>query len=303
MTKVIVLSGGNSAEREVSLRSGAVVYAALNEAGYEASVIDPTEPLNTYLEQFKQADIIFPALHGRGGEDGELQTFLEDNSIAFVGSGSKASRLCFDKLDYLKLVQSEGILIPETLSVNRTEFEASELKNKPYVLKPNDEGSSVDTIISKDLNKVDEAAIEGAFSRHEQMLLEPFIVGDEITVAIVGEKAMPVIEIIPPQDEDFNYDNKYNGKTQELCPPVNISESIQAEASILAERLHKLCGCEDMSRTDMMVGSDGNLYVLETNTIPGLTAGSLLPKAAATAGLTMPSLCKLLIERTLTRYS
>ena len=301
MTKVLVLAGGNSSEREVSLRSGRVVEASLREAGYQTGFIDLVEPLDNYLSEFKEADIVFPALHGQGGEDGSLQEFLEHHKIAFVGSGSQSSRLCFNKQEYLELMKNEGILFPETEIVTKGQFNLSAIPKSPFVLKPIDEGSSVDTIIVKDLSRRDDRLIDEVFASHPVMILEPFIAGHEITIAVIGETAFPVIEIIPPGHEDFNYANKYNGKTLELCPPKNVSEEVQAEARELTEKIHKLCGCQDLSRTDMIVDSSNSLYVLETNTIPGLTSQSLLPKAALEAGLSMPDICKKLVEMALAR--
>jgi D-alanine-D-alanine ligase len=129
------------------------------------------------------------------------------------------------------------------------------------------------------------------------MLLEELIDGQEITVAVLADKVLPVIEIIPPQDAEFDYENKYNGKTQELCPPQHISEDIQKQAQELALRIHKELGLRDFSRTDIMIRrSDSKLFVLETNTIPGLTDQSLLPKAAAVGGINMPTFVKMLVE-------
>lgn len=187
--------------------------------------------------------------------------------------------------------------------VNVRSLWESEFVKQPFVLKPNDGGSSVDTFIVRDVANCDRNSIEDAFRRHPQMLLEELIAGQEITVGILLDEALPVIEIVPPQDGEFDYENKYNGQTQELCPPRSVSSDIQRQVRHLALRIHELLGVRDMSRTDMMISPDGSLWVLETNTIPGMTAQSLLPKAAAVAGYDMQAMVHRLVEAALRRES
>jgi D-alanine-D-alanine ligase len=301
VTRVLVLAGGNSPEREVSARSGASVAAALKRTGYEVTVADPAGGLQNLLPALKSVDVVFPALHGVGGEDGQLQLFLEQQKIKFVGSGSEASELCFDKVVYDQLLIKNGILTPRTELVTFEEYGSTPLAKEPFVLKPNDGGSSIDTIIVRDASNQDEAAIRRAFDQHPRLLLQELISGPEITVAVLGTESLPVIEILPPDDQEFDYENKYNGATREICPPEHVSEEQQSTAQKLAERIHGLCGCRDMSRTDIIIGEGSKLYVLETNTIPGLTDQSLLPKAAAAAGIDMLALCDRLVRSALTR--
>jgi D-alanine-D-alanine ligase len=300
-TRVLVLAGGNSPEREVSERSGASVAAALRRAGYEVTVADPAGGMDKLLPSVQSVDVVFPALHGAGGEDGQLQQWLEQQTIKFVGSGSEASELCFDKAAYDQLLIKNGIVTPRTELVTFEEFGDTPLAREPFVLKPNDGGSSIDTIIVRDVGQQDTAAIRQAFGRHPRLLLQELISGVEITVAVLGAASLPVIEIVPPGDQEFDYENKYNGATREICPPEHVNQAQQAAAQKLAGRIHELCGCRDMSRTDIIIGENGKLYVLETNTIPGLTAQSLLPKAAAAAGIDMPALCDQLVKAALTR--
>lgn len=301
MADVLVLAGGSSPEREVSLRSGAAVATALRTDGHTVTSADPAEGLEQLLPQLKSVDVVFPALHGEGGEDGVLQKFLEDHGIAFVGSGSEASALCYDKDRYTKLLEQHNLLVPKTILVSSAEFAVSELITQPFALKPNDGGSSIDTFIVRDVAHKDDTAIAQAFSVHGKMLLQELILGTETTVAVAGDESLPVIEIIPPEAQEFDYENKYNGTTQELCPPLNVTEELQKQAQDLALKIHILTGCQDMSRTDIMIDTSGLLHVLETNTIPGLTDQSLLPKAAATAGYDMPTLCSKFVESALKR--
>lgn len=301
MSNVIVLAGGTSDEREISLRSGEAVATALENSGHEVATLDPADGLETLLPKLQNADVVFPALHGEGGEDGTLQAFLEKNNIPYVGPDSKSSALCFDKARYTELLRDNNILVPETALVDLGQFQDSGLSKKPFVLKPNDGGSSIDTFIVREMSSSDDAAIAQAFGRHKKLLLQELIHGDEITVAILGSQPLPVIEIIPPENGEFDYENKYNGQTQELCPPKNVDEKLQAEAQKLAMQVHELTKCRDMSRTDIMVTPSDELYVLETNTIPGLTGESLLPKAAGESGLDMPAMCDKLIKLALQR--
>lgn len=303
MTKVLVLAGGASNEREVSLRSGMAVTKALQKSGYEVDQYDPVVDERNLSAVAKQYDVVFPALHGAGGEDGTIQEELERLHIPYVGSGVKTSELCFDKWNYRELLASHQLPIAPGALVDNKTLANSPLITQPFVLKPPRGGSSIDTILVRDVTALPTGRIEETFSRYPQLLLEKLIVGTEITVGVVGDKALPVIEIIPPANGEFDYDNKYNGKSQELCPPQNVRENIQIIAQQLAEQIHHLCGCRDMSRTDIMIEADGSLTVLETNTIPGLTDQSLLPKAAEAAGVSMAQLCDSLVKTALRRQT
>lgn len=301
MAKVIVLCGGDSDEREVSLRSGAAVAAALRTAGYDVAVCDPARQGPDYESALQSAGIVFPVLHGAGGEDGTIQSWLEERNIRYVGADAASSALCFDKWRTKQALITAGLPTPEGAIVTRDTFSASPLADAPFVLKPFDGGSSVDTAIIRDISKYDKAGVLKLFDRHPQMLLEQLITGTEITVPVLLGEALPVIEIVPPKDGEFDYENKYNGRTQELCPAQSVSEDTQQQAQKLALRIHKLLGVRDMSRTDMMIDTVGSLWVLEVNTIPGMTDQSLLPKAAAVAGYPMPELCSRLVQAALKR--
>ncbi len=294
--KIAILCGGNSSERDISLRSGRAVAAALETKHYEVTVLDTQEEWEAIKHQMLLCDVAFPVLHGAGGEDGTIQRLLEDINMPYVGSGIEASEVCFDKWRYKQLLNERGVTTPKGELVDANKFWLSQLIHKPYVLKPLGGGSSIDTIIARDPAKVDRAQVEDIFSRNPHMLLEELITGTEITVGVLGTKALPVIEIIPPDSGEFDFENKYNGKTQELCPPQNVDEAVQEKAQRLAEQVHAICGCKDMSRTDMIVAADNTLYVLETNTIPGMTDQSLLPKAAQAHGLSMPDLVDTLVQ-------
>jgi D-alanine-D-alanine ligase len=301
MPKVLVIYGGSSDERDVSLRSGASINNALKSAGYETRFYDPGDSVESLSEAVKGCDVAFPALHGLGGEDGTIQLQLERLHIPYVGSAVSSSELCFDKWNYRDLLAKHNIPMARGELVDASLFQHSAIAQKPYVLKPPKGGSSIDTILAHTPNTVDQEVITSIFAKHRQLLLEELIQGTELTIGILGDIPLPVIEIIPPAGKDFDYENKYNGATQELCPPEHVSSEIQKTAQELALRVHQLTGCRDFSRTDIMCDKDGNLFLLETNTIPGMTDQSLFPKMARTAGIEMPELCKQLVEMALSR--
>lgn len=297
MSNVIVLCGGSSREREVSLRSGHTVAEALENAGHTVQVLD-TDCSDHHLVD---CDVVFPVLHGVGGEDGKTQARLESLGICFVGSDSKSSRLCLDKSLYRVTFKQAGFVMPEGATVSYEEYTSSPLAKHPHVLKPIDGGSSVDTYIVRDIASYDPAIPKRYFQTYGSMIVEELIVGTEVTVGVLGDVALPIIEIIPPTDEEFDYENKYNGKTQELIPPVHVPLNMQKTAQELALKVHTFAGCRDFSRTDFIISEDGMYYLLETNTIPGMTSQSLFPKMAAAVGMDMPALCDKLVQMAIER--
>lgn len=300
MTTVHVICGGNSSERDVSLRSGKAVAAALQTAGYAVQTFDSA---TTSLEDIIKCDVVFPVLHGAGGEDGTLQAQLDAHQVRYVGSGAEASSLCFDKWQYRQLVEAYHVPMAAGTLVQADNYQTSLLSQKAYVLKPVTGGSSIDTFVVRDPASAPHTLIADTFHRYPTMLLEQLIVGVELTVGVLDNQPLPVIEIMPPPDGEFDYENKYNGRSQELCPPKHVGEDVQQAAQQLALQAQQLAGCRDFSRTDIMCDKDSNLYVLETNTIPGMTDQSLFPKMAAQAGIAMPELCTQLVEMALKRPS
>lgn len=297
MTQVLVLFGGTSNEREVSLRSGAAVIKALQAKGYE---VIPYDPKNG-TDKFPKADVAFPVLHGVGGEDGTIQASLERAGIPYVGSGPAASSLCFDKWVYKQQLQKAGLPTAEAVLVTGATIWQSARSQKPFVLKPISGGSSIDAFIVRDLAQLNKVRVMEALEHYREMLLEELVEGLEITVGVLEDQALPAVEIIPPKSGEFDYDNKYNGLTQEICPPTHISEKVQQEAQELALMCHKLTGCRDLSRTDLIVSNGNRLIILETNTLPGMTDASLYPKAATAAGVPMAELADRLVKAVLTR--
>jgi D-alanine-D-alanine ligase len=292
--KVLVLLGGDSPEREVSLRSGRAVADALKAGGHEVLEYDPKNGFDTLSQFVGKIDCVFPILHGKGGEDGTIQEDLEKLGFKYLGSDSKVSKICFDKIEFKKILESLNILTPKGEAVTKESISNSELIRKPYVLKPIDGGSTIDTFIIRD--PVNQSYDPAVFDRHNSMLMEELIEGTEITVPVLGDSPLPVIEIIPPEGQEFDYENKYNGATQELCPPPHVDNNKQREAQGLAEHIHKAVGARHISRTDFIIDKDGKLWALELNTMPGLNNQSLTPVAAKAVGMDMQQLVEKFLQ-------
>jgi D-alanine-D-alanine ligase len=281
--KILLLQGGNSNEREVSLRSAKAVRSGLTELGHEIVVADPRDGHAGIIALAAKCDLVFPILHGAGGEDGEVQALLERSEKRYFGARVDASEKAFDKVITKELLMAAGLPTPEYAVVTSETIDQCSMVDRPFVLKPIRGGSSIDTVIERHLPD-HLPKFRKLFDRHHELLIEELIDGIEITVSILGEHALPVIEIVPPTGEEFNYENKYNGETSELCPPANVSSLIQQEAQHLALETHRLLGVRHISRTDMIVRPSGSLVILEINTMPGLTDQSLFPKSARQAG-------------------
>lgn len=285
--KVLVLQGGSSNEREVSLRSADNVATALVEAGHEVITADPSDKGFDLKQLASKVDLVFPILHGAGGEDGAIQDELERVGVPFLGSDAEAARLTFNKFRYEEKLAEHGMLTPNWEVVNRESFQASDLIRNSYVLKPISGGSSIDTFIvhNPQHQAIKPTDFDEVFGRYGDMLLEELIEGQEITVAVLGNEALPIILIIPPTGGEFDYENKYNGKSQEIPQPDSIASNVQKTTQELAAKIQDLTGCRHLTRTDMIIAENGAIYILETNTVPGLTKQSLFPKAAAASGI------------------
>ncbi|OYW86304.1 hypothetical protein B7Z17_00695 [Candidatus Saccharibacteria bacterium 32-49-10] len=280
----LVLGGGISPEKDVSHRSATAVKQALVAIGHTVTYLDPADKSTEELiEQAAKYDGVFPILHGIGGEDGALQTEFDTAEIAYFGPRPDACRNTFDKAVFKRLLEAHSLPTPRWNIISANQLATEPLTKQPFVLKPISGGSSIDTFIVRQIPFDDEPLLE-ALNRYGTMLIEELIVGHEVTVGILKDTALPVVEIIPPADQDFDYENKYNGATTELCPPENVSDEQQATAQLLALQVHRISDCGHLSRTDIMIDSDGHHFIIDTNTMPGLTDQSLFPKAAATAG-------------------
>lgn len=299
--KILVLGGGDSPEREISLLSSAAVAKALKKAGFEVSQKDPKDGLN-FIKDIRSNTIVFPILHGVGGEDGEVQKELEKHKIPFLGSGSESSRNCFDKWLTRQILEQNDILMAPASYVSHAEYLEHEMASRPHVLKTIDGGSSIGTYIVRNPSDASSSEIKNIFANTEKAIVEELAEGIEITVPILDKKALPVIEIKPPQNEEFDYENKYNGATQEICPPQNVNETKQKQVQEISEKVHRVMQCRHFSRVDLIIRPDGSMVVLEINTIPGMTDQSLFPLSAKQYGLNMPDLMKQFVNLVVRDY-
>ena len=313
---VVVLMGGISSEREVSLRSGNAVAKALMDAGFHVTCVDVKDEKLEELDRM-EIDIAFIALHGYFGEDGGVQQLLESKGIPYTGSGVCASRLAMDKLASKKCFVEAGLMTPDYTVVTAFQ-EFDEIQHEvtklglPAVLKPTRNGSSIGISIIRNIKNLS-VGLEKSFEFGYELLVERYINGREFTVGILDDSALPIIEIKPAMDF-FNYDAKYKDNSTEylivkttltgetdstddfLCDVGFLSSSLYRKAQELALNAHRVLGCKGFSRADMLLDDRGTFYLLEVNTIPGFTEKSLLPKAAKAAGITFPSLCKKIVD-------
>jgi D-alanine-D-alanine ligase len=297
--KVAVLLGGLSAEREVSLSSGAGCAKALREEGFEVVEIDPkASDLAAQLNAVKP-DVVFNALHGRWGEDGCVQGLLELLHIPYTHSGVLASALAMHKQRTKDIYAAAGLPVVKSIVVDRREAAARHLMEPPYVVKPVNEGSSVGVfIIRKGDNRPPEALGSEEWNLSSEMMVEEYVPGRELTVAVMGGKALGVTEITTGL-EFYDYEAKYSEGGSKHVLPAKIPDAITKEAMRLAEAAHLALGCRGVSRTDLRyddTGSKPRLVLLETNTQPGMTPTSLVPEQAAYAGYTYGKLCRWIVE-------
>lgn len=300
--KVAVLLGGTSAEREVSLMSGNAVAAGLKEAGVDAHPLDIRDypVLRLKDDGFNK---VFIALHGRGGEDGTLQGVLEFLAIPYTGSGVMASAITMDKLRTKCLWQGADLPVAPYVAMTRQENDAGlseEAKaaiaalGMPLFVKPSSEGSSVG--ISR-VNQMDalQAALDEAFRHDDEVLIEAFLSGPEYTVGVIGDSILPSIKI-QVVSEFYDYEAKYfSDDTQYFCPS-GLSREKEAELSEIVMKAWRALGCSGWGRVDVMMDGDGEFYLLEVNTSPGMTSHSLVPMAAKQAGMSFSQLVARILE-------
>lgn len=300
--RVAVLSGGWSKERSVSIKSGKAVVSALNNGKYDIVSLDPKEDLNILWKQRNEVDLVFNVLHGKYGEDGRIQGLLEVFGIPFVGSGVLASAMAMNKRVSKEVYRSVGLRVPRDMILKRDEpislGNIKEVLGTPIVIKPVSEGSSIGISIMEKDGDI-RAGIEKAFEFDREILLEAYVAGREITGAVLGRshlETLPLIEIVPKgAHRFFDFDAKYTaGETNEICP-APIDPHLKTEVWRIAAMAHRALQCRDWSRTDMIIREE-KVFVLETNTIPGMTETSLVPLAAKGKGWTLTELLDRMID-------
>lgn len=299
--KVLVLKGGRSAEREVSLNTGAQVAEALVHKGHQVVDVDSADA--DFIEQIKahEPDVVFICLHGRYGEDGTVQGLLELLGIPYVGSGVLASALAMDKVMSKHIYAHAGLPTPDYVALRASDtWSAKEITDRlgeKTVVKPANEGSAIGVTIAHTSVELP-AAVEAAFEFDTSVLVECFVAGVEGTVGVIGNDellALPMIEIVP-EHEFYDYESKYVPGMSRHIIPARVSPEVSAECERVALEAHRVLGCRGLSRSDTMIDADGSVFLLETNTIPGMTSTSLLPDAARAAGIEFPDLCDRLVR-------
>ncbi len=300
--RVALLSGGRSGEREVSLKGGEEVFKALDQSKYDVTRYDPATDLEKVAADAAKIDMAFILLHGPFGEDGTMQGFLDMLGIPYQGAGVLGSAMAMDKNIAKVMYRQAGLTVPDWVMAEKADIgspeEIIDQLGLPVVIKPLHQGSSLGMSIPNSAEEVKEG-LRTAFEFDNQVMVEKFIRGREITGGVLGNDeltALPLVEIIPGEDfQFFDYEAKYQpGASKEVCPADFDSETT-AKAQEYALTAHRTLNLEVYSRTDMIVNEEG-IFVLETNTIPGMTPTSLLPQAAAAHGLDFSAFLDRLIE-------
>lgn len=296
---IAVLMGGTSSERSVSLSSGKAVMAALKEAGHHVHAIDAGPDITATIKSLKAytPDAVFNALHGPGGEDGAIQGVLEWLGMPYTHSGILASAVAMNKASTRMALQAAGLPVAEGCLITPEELKQQAPLPAPYVLKPVAEGSSVGVHILHEDDSETRRTIANSWTFGPQILAERFIPGRELTVAVLGDDALAVTEILPQEGGGFyDFAAKYQANGSRHIIPAPLPTDITEQALTLARKAHQALGCKGASRTDYRYdGDSGELIILEVNTQPGMTATSLLPEQAAARGVSYPLLCHWLV--------
>ena len=298
--KIAILYGGISSENKISIKTAFAIAEAISKK-FDIEMIHLNGHISAYLKKMLSSDLVINALHGGDGEDGTIQAYLDLHNIPYTGSGSKASKISMDKNHSKIIAQSLNISTPKWFLIKRSKDFDIKLHYSniskfdfPFVVKPSDEGSTHGlTIIQK--NDDIEKAIIRAFEFSDEILVEKFISGRELTIGILGDKTLPIVEIKPSHDH-YDYDCKYKEGLSDYVVPAQLSDSLGEKISEDAMNIHEALGCRHYSRVDFRINDNDEYYFLEINTLPGMTSTSLLPKAAKAAGLDFIDLIQTIIN-------
>ena len=298
--RIGVLMGGPSSERAISLKSGRAVYQTLKSQGLDVIALDIRKSVREKLKK-SQISCAFIALHGKFGEDGTIQRILESLHIPYTGSGVMASSLCLDKVASRRIFGQHHIPVPEYDILNRKSWKRKFRKlvlEFPVIVKPSNQGSSIGlNFVDREANL--NSALELAFTYNDTIIIEKYIKGREITVGILEEKPLPVVEIVPKKGL-FDFQAKYKSGQSRYIVPAKLPQRQYRRAQRMGLLAHKVLGCQTFSRVDMILGKGGPI-ILEVNSIPGLTSMSLLPMAAEASGINFGQLCLKIIHSTLNK--
>ena len=295
--KVLVLMGGWSNEREISLVSGSYVYDSLIKSGVNTIKLDLTKNNLNEIEKISP-DRVFIILHGKGGEDGEIQKYLDSLNIPYTGSNSESSKLCMNKRSTKEILLSNDILTPNYEKIS--EMEISSIKKRfqyPFIVKPSAEGSSIGVYIVEN-----DGDLERAISANEKIssdfIAEDYIEGLEYTVGILGDSALPVIKLLPP-GKFYDFNAKYESDKMQYICPSQLDDSMEDELKKISLNCFKACGCKGWGRIDIIIDDKGNPWVIELNTVPGMTSHSLVPLAAKQRDINFENLVLKILDSSL----
>lgn len=299
--RIGVLMGGVSSEREVSLRSGRAVVEALTKTGYTVEAVEiETQDRDVILEALRslRLGLAFIALHGKFGEDGAIQSILEELNIPYTGSASHVSAVTFNKISTQNKLRSSGLPVADFYVANASLVDldaiVATLKSFPVVVKPACEGSSFGVTVVQSRDELP-AALDHAFEYDPQVIIERFIDGRELTVGILDRTTLPIVEI-RPHNQIFDYESKYQKGMTDYIVPAQLPDEVARNVAQVALKAHQALGCECYSRVDIRLDQNDQPYILEINTVPGFTETSLFPKAARQAGVDFTNVCLKLIE-------
>ena len=295
--KVLVLMGGWSNEREISLVSGSFVYDSLIKSGVNTIKLDLTKKNLSEIEKISP-DRVFIILHGKGGEDGEIQKYLDSLNIPYTGSNSESSKLCMNKRSTKEILLSNDILTPNYEKISKMEI--SSIKKRfqyPFIVKPSAEGSSIGVYIVEN-----DRDLERAISANEKIssdfIAEDYIEGLEYTEGILGDSALPVIKLLPP-GKFYDFNAKYESDKMQYICPSQLDDSMEDELKKISLNCFKACGCKGWGRIDIIIDDKGNPWVIELNTVPGMTSHSLVPLAAKQRDINFENLVLKILDSSL----
>lgn len=297
--KVLIVTGGSGDERDISFISAGNVAIGLLRKDHTVEMFDFLHGYDKLEKKLMDIDVVFPVLHGPDGEGGDLQEFLEQNSVKYVGSDSKANRKGWWKINFKKYCDDDKIVTANWEVITDKTIDRFNKRRLPFVTKPENSGSSRAIYILKTEKDRKKVPIKNLIKQYKRLLVEDYIEGIEVTVGVLGEEILPVVEIRPSAGQWFDYENKYSGKTKEIALAPSLTEKQKKEVQEITRKIHFGVGCRHYSRSDFILGKDGKFYALEINTIPGLTQESLLPKAAKAVGISFRELCDRLVKMAL----
>ena len=295
--KIGVLMGGVSTERDVSLNTGKAMLVALENLGYQSTSIILNDSVREIIPQLNRVDGVLIALHGGDGENGVIQGLLDLLHIPYSGSGPHASSICMDKHISKVIAEYNGLKTPPWVQISKNEVPKQLPFGFPVVVKPVDQGSTVGLSVVDSHDGLNHG-LDTAFAYSDLVMIEKFIAGRELTVTILGEKAYPIVEIIPSH-ELYDYECKYSKGLSEYVSPAKLPDTLTQEIQLASEKIFELLKCRHYGRADYRLDTKGNFWFLEMNTLPGMTETSLVPKSVQAAGMSFEQLIQFLVENSI----